>query len=581
MKLLGAIGLLLVLPYWNRALRDHRDSIDSLVTEYHEIYQLHLDSIKLYSVHILNNYRKFLHPIIDQHKFVNDIPRLYVIEFQSSSTSTLTSQTTTQASQTPTQNADPTTTSTTSEGAIITYTIWPPNAVIEPVTTSVDKPKPADNGVVVPCHLWFISLCVQPDNIKIGGWKFKLPPGVYPPGPPPPPALRLPSPLTIRGTLPPWPKVAIGNDKLPTYSAEPTQCETKTAYLCATTESIGPSTTETASSCEKIIGCNVQDSDSTKTNSCTASKVTSFLVSCSTGSATSSCTTVTSSVIPGCSLTGSTSSTIASCARVSTQMIAIEEVPPITASVTRVASNIRSGSITGSATNSTSKAETTTTATSSTSHTDSKISVSKTSSTTLSSAISLTPSSSSSFSSSSSSSSSSSLITVRTPASPPPPPPKTPLERQAIVCHKESDFPGHADVNGHAQDDFSATFGSKGGDSLELGPGSDPVVYHTKDGHGISYQYEAAWIKGCVTTVDRQSFRWPIGSPSEITAYLLVREDFTKCNNGGVGGSTQVGCLSNIEGSTEGSLDVEVVGSSGGEIRDNVPKQRKPNTETR
>ncbi|OTA80648.1 hypothetical protein M434DRAFT_37879 [Hypoxylon sp. CO27-5] len=167
--------------------------------------------------------------------------------------------------------------------------------------------------------------------------------------------------------------------------------------------------------------------------------------------------------------------------------------------------------------------------------------MSKTSSTTFSSAISLTPS----LSSSSSSSSSSSLTTVRTPASPPlpPSPPKAPLERQAAVCHKESDFPGHADVNSHAQDDFSATFGSKGGDSLELGPGSDPVVYHMKDSHGISYQYEAAWINGCVTTVDRQSFRWPIGSPSEITAYLLVRENFTKCNNGGVGGSTQVGCL--------------------------------------
>ncbi|OTA80649.1 hypothetical protein M434DRAFT_37880 [Hypoxylon sp. CO27-5] len=159
---------------------------------------------------------------------------------QSSSTSTPTSQTTTQASQTPTRNADPTTTSTTSEGGLITYTIWPPNAVIEPVTTSVDKPKPTDNGVVVPCHLWFISGTAAASGSS--------------------------STESINHTR--------------NYSPmAKSHCETKTASLCATTESIEPSTTETASSCEKIVGCNVQDSDSTKTNSCTASKVTSFLKS--------------------------------------------------------------------------------------------------------------------------------------------------------------------------------------------------------------------------------------------------------------------------------------------------------------
>ncbi|KAI0127174.1 hypothetical protein BJ170DRAFT_624478 [Xylariales sp. AK1849] len=57
------------------------------------------------------------------------------------------------------------------------------------------------------------------------------------------------------------------------------------------------------------------------------------------------------------------------------------------------------------------------------------------------------------------------------------------------------------------------------------------------------YDYSCSWVPGCVTTVDSQSFGFPLGSPSEITAYLLVREDYTKCNNGGVGGSCQVGCL--------------------------------------
>ncbi|KAH8686198.1 hypothetical protein BGZ61DRAFT_392794 [Ilyonectria robusta] len=123
--------------------------------------------------------------------------------------------------------------------------------------------------------------------------------------------------------------------------------------------------------------------------------------------------------------------------------------------------------------------------------------------------------------------------------------PVTPLTRQAIVCHNEADFPGHADINGGSQDDYSTDFsglsGPNGDDNLYDGAGI--IELSKSDKHGVSYYYSVNWIDGCVTTQDTQNFRFPLGMGGIITAYLMVREDYTKCTNGGVGGSVQVGCL--------------------------------------
>ncbi|KAF7557793.1 hypothetical protein G7Z17_g409 [Cylindrodendrum hubeiense] len=125
------------------------------------------------------------------------------------------------------------------------------------------------------------------------------------------------------------------------------------------------------------------------------------------------------------------------------------------------------------------------------------------------------------------------------------PTPITPLARGGIVCHNEDDFPGHADISSSSQDDFSTDFsglsGPNGDDDLFDGAGS--VNLNTEDGHGVSYAYSVEWVSGCVTTQDTQDFRFPLPRDGIITAYLIVREAFTKCDNGGVGGQEQVGCL--------------------------------------
>ncbi|KAI1333016.1 peptidase S8/S53 domain-containing protein [Xylariaceae sp. FL0255] len=119
----------------------------------------------------------------------------------------------------------------------------------------------------------------------------------------------------------------------------------------------------------------------------------------------------------------------------------------------------------------------------------------------------------------------------------------TPLTRGPINCFDESNFPGHGDINSDSQDDYSQDFSNLDTQFGSLGPDSAAVKLHQTDSHGINYDFSASWVPGCVTTVDTQNFGFPLGSPSEITAYLLVREDYTMCDNGGVGGSCQAGCL--------------------------------------
>ncbi|KAK8067581.1 glycan 1-3-beta-glucosidase precursor [Apiospora saccharicola] len=129
-----------------------------------------------------------------------------------------------------------------------------------------------------------------------------------------------------------------------------------------------------------------------------------------------------------------------------------------------------------------------------------------------------------------------------TSAPPPEQTPITPLERGPIRCFDEADFPGHADIASGSQNSYATSFsGLRDNDSM--GPDSAPITMRKTDKHGVNYDFSCSWVPGCKTTVDRQSFGFPLGSPSQITAYLLVREDYTKCNNGGVGGTCQVGCL--------------------------------------
>ncbi|KAK0629578.1 pectate lyase superfamily protein-domain-containing protein [Bombardia bombarda] len=177
-------------------------------------------------------------------------------------------------------------TSTTATTPLPVWATWPP-VMILPVTTSVSEPRPTDDGLVTPCSLWFFFFCIDwPDiDIKILGWYWILPPGIYPPGPPPRRSIQFPPGFTMTGTLPPWPEITIGPGYQMTYSSDPSSsCTTKTASLCYSTTvysvtTSGTSTTTTGSStashCETVRGCDVTDS-ATATTSTTAASCTPF-----------------------------------------------------------------------------------------------------------------------------------------------------------------------------------------------------------------------------------------------------------------------------------------------------------------
>lgn len=107
----------------------------------------------------------------------------------------------------------------------------------------------------------------------------------------------------------------IGNDHIPTYSAEPTSCETKSASFCATTTSFGVSVsnkatvttaTQVLSTCSAILGCNVEDTGSTTTQvgKCTTRTVTDVWVTCAPSG--NSCKTTSTSLVKGCDVTATT-----------------------------------------------------------------------------------------------------------------------------------------------------------------------------------------------------------------------------------------------------------------------------------
>ncbi|KAF5500243.1 Subtilisin-like protease 3 [Colletotrichum siamense] len=231
----------------------------------------------------------------------------------------------------PSEEPSPTGTSSTADFA--TFTTWPPQALITPVEISVKKPEPSEDeeSSVIPCDLWFFSICIRFDDINILGWKVILPPGIYPPNLKLDQIIKLPQSIVIHGELPPWPKFTVGQDHVPTFPSEPepTKCETKTASLCATATPVVVSTIEgqlrtlttgaPTSTCAEMRGCLVADSTHeatiTKTAECETATATDIVVTCS-GSGTTACLTKTGLPKTGCDVTATT--TTVSCTPVPT-----------------------------------------------------------------------------------------------------------------------------------------------------------------------------------------------------------------------------------------------------------------------
>ncbi|KAJ3548537.1 hypothetical protein NM208_g964 [Fusarium decemcellulare] len=158
---------------------------------------------------------------------------------------------------------------TVTDGPLVTQTEWPPLTII-PVETEVPESDEDDGDPVFPFGK---QICIRWDGGPIiGGWRWILPPGIYTSGPPS--EIEWPEGVRIEGSLPPWPKITIGNDHKPTYEDEPTSCETKSATIHVTTTSYGVSISGTVTSTTTsrvletsnvILGCDVEDDEATET----------------------------------------------------------------------------------------------------------------------------------------------------------------------------------------------------------------------------------------------------------------------------------------------------------------------------
>ncbi|RYP18793.1 hypothetical protein DL765_003728 [Monosporascus sp. GIB2] len=105
---------------------------------------------------------------------------------------------------TTTISIDPYTTSL--EYGHITTTVNPQGGTVATfvtTTTTVTLTPPAITTTAVQ----FSNICIRTPEVNIQGWHWVLPPGVYPPGPPPDIIDFPPKGWEIKGTLPPWPKI--------------------------------------------------------------------------------------------------------------------------------------------------------------------------------------------------------------------------------------------------------------------------------------------------------------------------------------------------------------------------------------
>ncbi|KAJ5943590.1 hypothetical protein N7516_003758 [Penicillium verrucosum] len=176
---------------------------------------------------------------------------------------------------------------TTNEPAPTTLPTWRtyPPYVVEPVNEEDgdddDDDDDDDGAIITSCKLWFFNICL---GGRFKSIRWTLPPGIYPPGPPPPDILGPPgnSVWSIQPPLPPWPPLTVGRDNKLTYSNEPS-CQTESAELCSTTVSksetlvgtITSTVTATSSACETVYGCSLTDSGSTKTTTASVCEPTS------------------------------------------------------------------------------------------------------------------------------------------------------------------------------------------------------------------------------------------------------------------------------------------------------------------
>ncbi|KAK7957345.1 alkaline serine protease Alp1 [Apiospora aurea] len=207
---------------------------------------------------------------------------------------------------------DATTTTSSSAAPGPPLPVWKHWPAAELVAIRKDDPDPHEDGTTdTDCfYILWIQICIV-INIDLSGFKWRFPPGIYPPGPPPWGVLKFPDIGTFKfkDDPPPWPKITIGWDQKLTYSDErSTSCQTQTAEFCSimTSVMIESSTTRRSTitgDCATLTGC----SEPARTEEATTTSIapTASTPASSTSSISSTSSTSSTSSSSACQPTAS------------------------------------------------------------------------------------------------------------------------------------------------------------------------------------------------------------------------------------------------------------------------------------
>ncbi|KAJ8607648.1 hypothetical protein MRB53_040167 [Persea americana] len=151
-----------------------------------------------------------------------------------------------------------------------------------------------------------------------------------------------------------------------------------------------------------------------------------------------------------------------------------------------------------------------------------------------------------------SSSSKQTPVTSSTPppvtSSTPPPPPKTsstisltPMVTNPPVCHDAGSEPGHNDVHDYEVHNIAVAYCGNPdyASANSTGPWLQLNMFLAD---GTDYRVEAAWIPGCNQQNMNPSVMLPLGD-GQIDCVDIFMQTYTGCNNGGIGGYMNVGCM--------------------------------------
>ncbi|EDN10056.1 hypothetical protein I7I51_07120 [Histoplasma capsulatum] len=127
----------------------------------------------------------------------------------------------------------------------------------------------------------------------------------------------------------------------------------------------------------------------------------------------------------------------------------------------------------------------------------------------------------------------------------PPPPEKEPdpikPELSKIHCYKTNEFGKHDDVNPLLQR-LLINPACKPAKGKTMREGDDPIVYDTTS-KGAPYYYEIKWKHKCKSTVKELDPYHPVPGDKSVVCEKLFYRAYKECDNGGTGGSFDVGCL--------------------------------------